>query len=380
MSDEKIPEASGDGPIELESQFILRMPAAPAASLRAAVASGVNLKDRLTIQLEADMRHGKVYFDGWVLPGKIMDLPTIIESLKTLDKKTFYKTADICQMMVCREEVEDEKSETEDGKKNREKEKKFQFGHGITAPLKNVRKKRFRKTLRKKNVDVPEIEKEVRRLFKQDSEAQNVRYEVVNADDDKADGKSGGGDVNAALNNNSHSMDIAEHELFGDMVSSSDEDDTRAQESNDDSRMSDSNRFSAQRDSMSTFEAAGASGSRYITEFPKGILNQEAEQEDKSPPAYDMAAESTNAAAAVAALEQALGESGADQQNELMHRQKELEQEIQQLQNNRRLQEEDLAKIENPLLRKRFESLINSLKEQEAEKQRQYDDILSLLN
>ena len=32
-----------------------------------------------------------------------MDLPTIIESQKTIDRKTFYKTADISQMVVCQE-------------------------------------------------------------------------------------------------------------------------------------------------------------------------------------------------------------------------------------------------------------------------------------
>ena len=378
MSDDKIPEASGDGPIELESQFVLRLPPAAAASLRAAVASGVNLKDRLMVQLEADMRHGKVYWDGWSLPGKIVDLPTVIESLKTLDKKTFYKTADICQIMVCKEEVEEEKVDVDEGKRNREKDKKFQHAHGITAPLKNVRKKRFRKTLKKKNVDVPEIEKEVRRLFKQDSEAQHVRFEVVNADEDKADGKSGGGDISAAMNNNSHSMDIAEHELFGEIVSSSDEDDTRAQESNEDSRLSDSNRFSGQQDSMSTFHASTSGNSKYITEFPKGILNQ-TDLEEKSLSSFDMAAESTNAAAAVAALE-ALEEANENQENEaVMQKLKELEQEIQELQSKRRAQEEDIAKIENPALRKRFESLISSFKEQEAEKQRQYDDLINLL-
>ena len=376
MSDEKIPESSGDGPFELESQFILRLPAAPAASLRAAVASGVNLKDRLTIQIDADMRHGKVYFDGWSLPGKIMDLPTVIESLKTLDKKTFYKTADICQMMICKEEVEE--MEVDEGKK-KEKEKRFQYAHGITAPLKNVRKKRFRKTLKKKNVDVPEIEKEVRRLFKQDSEALHVRFEVVNADDDKADGKTGGADVSAGLNNNSHSMDIAEHELFGEIVSSSDEEDTRAQESNEDSRLSD-NRF--QRDSLLTSETGTSGTGKLITEFPKGMLSQEQMEEDRSLSAYDMAAESTNAAAAVAALEALEGaNSGQEDGNEaLMQTLKELEHEIQELQTKRRVQEADIAKIENPALRKRFESLISSFKEQEAEKQRQYDELCGRLS
>lgn len=32
------------------------------------------------------------------LASKLVDLPCIIESLKTVDKKTFYKTADVCQV------------------------------------------------------------------------------------------------------------------------------------------------------------------------------------------------------------------------------------------------------------------------------------------
>ena len=33
----------------------------------------------------------------------MVDLPTIIESQKTIDRKTFYKTADISQMVICKE-------------------------------------------------------------------------------------------------------------------------------------------------------------------------------------------------------------------------------------------------------------------------------------
>jgi TATA-binding protein-associated factor Taf7 len=32
-----------------------------------------------------------------------VDLPTIIESQKTIDRKTFYKTADISQIVICKE-------------------------------------------------------------------------------------------------------------------------------------------------------------------------------------------------------------------------------------------------------------------------------------
>lgn len=43
--------------------------------------------------------------------------------------------------------------------------------------------------LRKKYVDFPEIEKEVKRLLRTDNEAKSVRYEIVNVDDEKNDNK-----------------------------------------------------------------------------------------------------------------------------------------------------------------------------------------------
>lgn len=46
----------------------------------------------------ADGRHGIVRVDRVPLACKLVDLPCILESLKTVDKKTFYKTADICQV------------------------------------------------------------------------------------------------------------------------------------------------------------------------------------------------------------------------------------------------------------------------------------------
>ena len=38
--------------------------------------------------------------DKEAIPAKLQDLPCIIESLKTMDMKTFYKTSDICQVFV----------------------------------------------------------------------------------------------------------------------------------------------------------------------------------------------------------------------------------------------------------------------------------------
>ena len=54
---------------------------------------------------------------------------------------------------------------------------------GVTAPLKNVRKRRFRKTLKKKYAEGPEVEKEVKRLLTIDNDSANVKWEVLNEED-----------------------------------------------------------------------------------------------------------------------------------------------------------------------------------------------------
>lgn len=174
-----------DYPAELESQFLMRLPEEPAKHLRNILKTDAEtLKNRLAIQVDNDMRHGEVKLDNWTMHAKIVDLPTIVESLKTIDNKSFYKTADISQMMICKEEPDQPSVEDESQAKAKKKDlnkvdKKFLFPHGITPPTKNVRKRRFRKTLKKKYAEAPEIEKEVKRLLRADNEADSVTWEIV---------------------------------------------------------------------------------------------------------------------------------------------------------------------------------------------------------
>jgi transcription initiation factor TFIID subunit 7 len=52
-------EPASEMPVELENQFILRLPAEPAKILREAIRAGaMNLKDRLSIKMEPDMKYG----------------------------------------------------------------------------------------------------------------------------------------------------------------------------------------------------------------------------------------------------------------------------------------------------------------------------------
>ncbi|XP_013776934.1 transcription initiation factor TFIID subunit 7-like isoform X1 [Limulus polyphemus] len=392
-------------PVELENQFILRMPPTPAASLRAAVRSGVmSLKDRLTIQVEPDMRHGTVRFDKWSMSSKIVDLPCILESQKTLDRKNFYKTADICQMMVCKEEDDPQKSEEEDStKKKKDKDKKFMWPHGITPSLKNVRKRRFRKTLKKKYVDFPEIEKEVKRLFRMDNEAISVRYEVVNADEDKGENKNGPtegtvGNILSAggfINSNSQSMDVAEHDLFGEVLSSSEEDDVNIMDLEDDE---------VSRASVATSninETTPNKSEKLVTEFSRGMLrspaglgasdtSQDREYEDNKKSISPLASEKNRPQKQTSSArsngnqfvvkKEDIKESSEQGRDALLTKLDLLEKEILNIQARRQAQELEISNIENLALKQRFQSIIDNLKEQEREKQRQYDDIVILLH
>nr|XP_005340766.2 transcription initiation factor TFIID subunit 7-like [Ictidomys tridecemlineatus] len=195
-------------PHELENQFILRLPPEHASTVRSLIHSGsVKMKDKLKIDLSPDRRHAVVEVEDVSLSAKLVDLPCVIGSLKTLDKKTFYKTADISQMLVCSADGDLHSSPEEPvtstdvsitGNNERETEKKYIWKHGITPPLKNVRKKRFRKTKKKtadfkqieeitftEYIDSPDVEKEVKRLLCSDAEAVSARWEVIADDETK---------------------------------------------------------------------------------------------------------------------------------------------------------------------------------------------------
>ncbi|XP_067615353.1 transcription initiation factor TFIID subunit 7 isoform X2 [Eurosta solidaginis] len=255
----------------------------------------------MTIKLDNELRYGELRFDQWLLHAKVLDLPTIIECLKTIDNKNFYKSADICQVMICKEEpdaIDPEKESPNKGKKKdpNKVDKKFLFPHGITAPCKNVRKRRFRKTLKKKNVEAPEIEKEVKRLLRIDNDAVKVDFEIINEDIDKRsldqqsireynegeeeynDETMNEGDKN---NDSSSQKDInvesdgedeygpsrsapmggvGEHDIFGEEVSSSDDEGDMRRDTSRLRDLEEMSRLSADDTRMSDFSIGGNGG------------------------------------------------------------------------------------------------------------------------
>jgi transcription initiation factor TFIID subunit 7 len=90
-----------------------------------------------------DTRRALVRIQRTLYGAKLVDLPAIIESSKMLDRKSLYKTADICQMLV----VGDLISHEETILAYRSQPSDYTYPHGITPPLRWVRKRRFRKRI-----------------------------------------------------------------------------------------------------------------------------------------------------------------------------------------------------------------------------------------
>ncbi|KAG5891709.1 hypothetical protein JTB14_016092 [Gonioctena quinquepunctata] len=361
-----------ESPAELESQFVLRLPIEPARILREAIRNNSTLKDRVSIKIENDMRHGEVRVDHWLMTAKVVDLPTIVESLKTIDGKGFYKTADICQMLQCKED-DDQTTTDEDSPQKKKKdpnkvEKKYLWPHGITPPTKNVRKRRFRKTLKKKYVEAPEIEKEVKRLLREDNEAVSVKWEVINEEDENKVNK---GTV-IKKDPGEPPKNVAEHDIFGGAVSDSEDEDAHlnvldvldenSQQSGEDSHLTDSNSVlnnSAESKLLTEFTSDMF---RDIQHSPSLMQEMDYYQQSNSSMSYSESHFRT-----------------PEQKVNIQARVDEIEAELADLKAKRQQQEVKIENIENLALRQRFQDSLDSLLQEQIEKENERYDLMELM-
>uniref|UniRef100_A0A914QYC4 TAFII55 protein conserved region domain-containing protein n=1 Tax=Panagrolaimus davidi TaxID=227884 RepID=A0A914QYC4_9BILA len=61
------------------------------------------------------------------------------------------------------------------------------FSHGLTPPMKNVTKRRFRKTKKTKFIDAPQIEQQLRGIFRRDMEANKIEFQLIDDDENRLD-------------------------------------------------------------------------------------------------------------------------------------------------------------------------------------------------
>ncbi|KAJ3744598.1 TAFII55 protein conserved region-domain-containing protein [Lentinula detonsa] len=159
--------------LAFEEQFILRLPPGDDCDrLRKSVAAR-EVPGDVWFKFK-DSRRGVFHIGNNTYASKLVDMPCIIESQKTLDNKQMFKVADICQMLVVEDRIDNEDVVTREKSLNIDD---FIWPHGITPPLAHVRKRRFRKRINKRTIET--VEQEVERLLEQDNLAKEIKYDIL---------------------------------------------------------------------------------------------------------------------------------------------------------------------------------------------------------
>lgn len=169
----------------IEEDFILRMvPGDDCEYIRQAI--NERTLDRSQIGIKPLTREGRraiVRVRDRQYAATLVDLPCIIEGMKSWDKRMFFKSVDITQMLLVLGPVQNEQEALEYPlPKDVEvlDDKTYQYAHGITPPMKYVRKRRFRKRVSARTIE--QAEKEVANLLAQDEAAiRPPRFELVDA-------------------------------------------------------------------------------------------------------------------------------------------------------------------------------------------------------
>lgn len=116
--------------------------------------------------IEKNYRRAVIKIRGRMYGAVLVDLPCIVESMKSFDKKGWWKVADMNQMLLvlgrCQNE---EEARTLQLPKEVNKDT-LQYAHGLTPPMHWVRKRRFRKRLN--YTQVQNVEDEVLKLMEAD--------------------------------------------------------------------------------------------------------------------------------------------------------------------------------------------------------------------
>ncbi|OSD01535.1 hypothetical protein PYCCODRAFT_1425779 [Trametes coccinea BRFM310] len=165
---------SDEEDLVFEEQFILRMPPNEDCEKLRKMVQAREVSDDVWFKFK-DSRRAVFHIGNNMYSSKLVDLPCIIESQKTLDNKQMFKVADICQMLVVEDKIPNEEALSNQQKSFNIDE--FIWPHGITPPLKHVRKRRFRKRVNRRTIET--VEQEVERLLEEDAMASEVKYDVL---------------------------------------------------------------------------------------------------------------------------------------------------------------------------------------------------------
>jgi transcription initiation factor TFIID subunit 7 len=102
--------------------------------------------------------------------------------MKSWDKKGWIKSIDISQMLLVLGRCNTDEEARNYPLPPDVDPKNYQYAHGLTAPMKWVRKRRFARTKRTRVDDIESVERRVKALLEADKAASQVRYQVLDHD------------------------------------------------------------------------------------------------------------------------------------------------------------------------------------------------------
>lgn len=169
----------------IEEQFILRMqPGEDCDYLRKAVEEkrfGSRSQGGADVSIKPLTRDGRrviVTIQGRMYAASLVDLPCIIEGMKSWDKRGWYKSADICQMLLVLGRINSEDEALNHPLPKEVDQNTWSYAHGLTPPMRWVKKRRFRERISNRTIEAVELE--VARLIQQDQESiEPPEFEVM---------------------------------------------------------------------------------------------------------------------------------------------------------------------------------------------------------
>ncbi|XXG89687.1 hypothetical protein AAC387_Pa12g1629 [Persea americana] len=159
----------------MDEQFILRVTPSIAERIEQLLNENPSSSEdgSLDLSFSEDGRSGTFVIGNDRFPASLLDLPCIVESYKTYDDSVLIKTADIGQIIMVREEGDP----APDG---------VEYKHGLTPPMRDARRRRFRREPDLNPELVQRVEKDLLNIMAGGT-AENADVEVVEHEEDGDD-------------------------------------------------------------------------------------------------------------------------------------------------------------------------------------------------
>ncbi len=139
----------------LEEHFLLQVPDHIAARLQALIQQAENAPGDVAVTFDEGgpdkPQSAALRVDGTDLPARLCKLPTIVETHKSLDGETYYKTGQVGQMLV----VDDEEAALPTD---------LELRDGLAPPTANIRKRKWRKRPERNEKELEQVQLELESL------------------------------------------------------------------------------------------------------------------------------------------------------------------------------------------------------------------------